>query len=64
MSFAITNQKDLRAAFWAAHPTFVRKGNQKQNSYPTNTRVAWCDYVEAMYRAGQISNDLAQRATL
>lgn len=60
----ITNQKDLRDAFWEAHPELTRKGNQKQNLYPTDTRVAWCAYVEYMNRDGQISDALAQRATL
>lgn len=35
-----------------------------QNEYKTDIRVAWCDFVEAMYQSGQISEALAQRATL
>lgn len=64
MGFTITSQKDLRDAFWDAHPELTRKGQQKQNAYPADTRMAWCDYVESMRRDGQISNELAQRATL
>jgi hypothetical protein len=60
----ITNQEDLRSAFWAAHPHLTRKGNQRQNSYPTDTRVAFVEYVDQMCRSGQISDALARRATL
>ncbi|MDP2371907.1 hypothetical protein [Rhodoferax sp.] len=60
----ITTQKDLRAAFWAAHPGFKRHPGWTQNQYPTDTRVAWCDHVEHLRRDGQINEALAQRATL
>jgi len=69
----ITTQKDLRLAFWRAHPslgqrmTAVGKGLYRpsvQNEYPADTRVAWCGFVEAMTRDGQISEALAERATL
>lgn len=60
----IHTQRQLRAAFWSAHPHLTRRGTQKQNAYPADTRLAWCDYVEAMRRDGQITNTLAQRATL
>lgn len=64
LTINITNQKDLRDAFWAAHPELTRKGNQKQNAYPADTRVAWVEYVDHMQRDGQISEALAERATL
>lgn len=60
----ITTQKELRKAFWEKHPDLKRQGNKTQNEYPTDTRVAWCDYVESMRRDGQINNQLAERATL
>lgn len=60
----ITTQKALRDSFWANSPEFKRKEGQKQNGYPTDVRVAWVDYVEMMHRDGQISEALAQRATL
>lgn len=73
----ITTQKDLRAAFWEAHPQH-RRGvkavgtahgrkfyvEKTQNDYPTDVRVAWCDFIDYMRRDGQISEALAQRATL
>lgn len=65
-AFQITNQKDLRAAFWDAHPklSLSRRANKKQNDYPADIRMAWCDYVEYMHRDGNISDALANRATL
>ena len=35
-----------------------------QNEYPTDIRVAWCDFVDDMYQSDQISKGLAERATL
>jgi hypothetical protein len=60
----ITNQPDLRAAFWEAHPQLTRKGRMTQNHYPADTRLAWCDFVDAMQRNGEISKALASRVTL
>lgn len=60
----ITTQKALRDAFWAEHPKLVRCAGKKQNDYPADTRMAWCDFVEAMRRNGEISEALANRATL
>jgi hypothetical protein len=60
----ITSQKDLRRAFWEANPDLQRKAGWTQNDYPTDIRVAWCDYVFALAHDGLISEALAQRATL
>jgi hypothetical protein len=66
----ITNQRELRRAFWDANPALEREARKarrisaQQDSHPTDTRVAWCDYVDHMERAGQISEKLAFRATL
>ena len=60
----ITNQKDLRDAFWEAHPALKQVKGKTQNDYPADTRMAWCDYVEYMARIGEISDALAGRATL
>ena len=73
----ITTQKSLRAAFWEAHPYFKRGvkrlgtmhgrayyAPKTQNDYTIDVRMAWCDYVEAMRRNGEISDALAERATL
>lgn len=67
----------LRAAFWAAHPQY-RRGvkpagstngrklyiEKRQNDYPTDVRVAWCDFVESTRRNGDITENLTQRTTL
>jgi len=66
------NIKELRASFWRDHPAFKRKaigapGTMRpasQNEYPADIRCAWVDYVDAMARGGQISDRVAQSATL
>ena len=66
--YPITNQRDLRAAFWEDNPTLDRKkiksysGNDTM--YVTDTRCAFVDWIDMMCRDGQISDALAQRATL
>ncbi len=60
----ISTLTELRAAFWEAHPFFKRRGRTKQNDYPINIRMAWCDFVEHIRRNGDISERLAERATL
>ena len=67
-AYTITNQKDLRRAFWAAFPELSRKkitdyaGTGKM--YPTDTRCTWVDWVDMMSKDGEISPELAHRATL
>lgn len=64
----LTNQKELRAAFWRAHPDASRRMipaySGKGKMYCTDTRTAWVDFIDAECRAGNISEGLAQRATL
>lgn len=62
----IMTQKDLRDAFWQDHPHLLPQYQPKkrQNDYPADTRMAWCDFVEAMARSENITQSLAQRATL
>lgn len=69
----LTNQKQIRAAFWAAHPTanrrrypardWTREDNTSRD-YCTDTRCAFVDFLDHLQRAGQISEALALRATL
>lgn len=68
-SFRYTSQAALRAAFWDAHPSLeCRKGPRgrilPQNSQPTDTRCAFVDWLDSLRRSGQVSDALAQRATL
>lgn len=53
----------LRAAFWQAFPQFQRRG-ATQNDYKTDIRVTWCDFIEAARSNCEITDSLAQRATL
>ena len=68
-----TNQKQIRAAFWAAFPDLPRRrplyawtqpDKAAEVVYPTDTRCAFVDFVDALHRAGDISDALAARATL
>lgn len=69
----MTTQNQIRAAFWAAHPTadrrrypardWTREDNTRRD-FCTDTRCAFVDFVDHLERSGQISEALAQRATL
>jgi len=65
-AYLYTSQDQLRRAFWLDHPSLrpQYRSAKRQNEYPTDTRMAWCDYVEAMARDGNIPDALACRATL
>jgi hypothetical protein len=60
----ISTLKDLRCSFWTSNPQLKRHGRRKQNDYPVDIRMAWCDFVESTRRAGDISERLAEKATL
>jgi len=66
----ITNQKDLRAAFWTTHESLEIKARKNktfskgQNSQICDIRYAWVDFVDYMAKDNQISQKLAHRATL
>ena len=67
----ITSQKELRRAFWRDHagvpgitPRRIRNYSGKGTMHTTDTRCAFCDWLDAMARNGCISESLAQRATL
>lgn len=70
MSYTITNQLQLRAAFWEAHEKFEQAARRRgtlskgQNAQTTDTRMAWVDFVDAMCKGGQISPELAEQAVL
>jgi len=64
----ITNQRELRRVFWQTFPTLQRR---KVRSYSgqglmhvTDTRCAWCDWVDMLSKDGTITPELADRATL
>jgi hypothetical protein len=64
----MTTQKQIRAAFWAAHPNLPRDKwrwiGDKEWFYQTDTRCAFVDFIDYLHREGQISDALANRATL
>ena len=66
----MTTQKEIRAAFWDAHPSFdhqARKAgirSKSQNYQCATVRCAFVDFVDALARNGDISQALADRATL
>lgn len=66
----ITTQKELRAAFWDQFPEFEQEArirgtlSKGQNAQTTDCRVTWCEFVWHMKDCGQISDALANRATL
>ena len=63
-NFSIIYVTELRGIFWDIHPQFKREGNKKQNEYCTDIRVAFVDFVDNLRQTNQISEKLANRATL
>ena len=68
---AYTNQKQVRAAFWRDHegvegvtPRRITAYSGTGKMHNTDTRCAFCDYVDMLCRDGSISQALAQRVTL
>jgi hypothetical protein len=69
----MTNQKQIRAAFWDAFPDLPRRRyryspNRSDKTaelvFPIDTRCAFVDFVDYLQRSGDISESLANRATL
>jgi hypothetical protein len=66
----MTTQKQIRAAFWSAHPNLEREARRAgrltapQNHHPADTRAAFVGYVDWLQRCGRISDALADRVTL
>ncbi len=67
---AITNQRTLRSVFWAQHPHLDEQAraagirSKGQNAQSAFTRCTFVDWIDYMQRSGQISEALADRATL
>ena len=66
----MTNQKQIRAAFWELYPHFDEQAREagirskSQNYHPATVRCKFCDFVELLRIDGTISESLANRATL
>ena len=66
--YRLTTQRALRREFWETFPTLSRRKikNYSGNGtmHVTDTRVTWCDWIDMLSKDGDISQELAQRATL
>ncbi len=66
----LTNQKQIREQFWAAHPDFEFQAREagilskSQNYHCATVRCAFVDFVDSLQKSGQISEKLADRACL
>ena len=58
-----TTQKAIRESFWQNNTNLVRRSGS-QNKQTTDTRMAWCDYVESLHRNGEITEKMAYKVTL
>jgi len=68
MNFRITSERALRREFWQ---TFKGLPHRRITDYsghgkmwPTDTRCAFVDWLDALSKSGDISPELADRATL
>jgi hypothetical protein len=65
-----TTQKQVRRAFWDAHPHFEEQAraagifSKRQNEHCATVRCAFVDFVDQLEKADQISEALANRVTL
>ena len=66
----MTNQKQIRAAFWGAYPHLAEQAREAgiltkpQNFHCATVRCAFVDFVDSLHRNGSISDALAERVTL
>jgi hypothetical protein len=63
-----TTQREVRRAFWEAHPTLPRRRitdySGRGKMYPTDVRVAFVDFIDYLVCNRDISKELADRVTL
>ena len=57
---------EIRESFWTLNPDLAphRRSRKRQNDYGATIRTAFCDYLDYLAKTGQISEKLADRATL
>jgi hypothetical protein len=64
----ITTLKQLRKKFWETFPnvprTKITHYSGQGKMWPTDTRCAFVDWIDALSRNGEISQEFAERATL
>jgi len=66
-----TTKRQIRKAFWDAHkgtpgitPRRITNYSGKGKMHNTDTRCAFCDFVDMLRKNGEISSELADRITL
>ena len=71
MKYTYTTQKQVREAFWSEHrglpgitPRRIKNYSGNGTMHNTDTRCAFCDYVDMLSKGGDISQELAARVTL
>lgn len=64
----ITTQAQLRKVFRQEHPHLLFKKITDHSGtgtmFCTDTRCAWVDWIDMLSKNGEISQELAERATL
>ena len=56
----------IRRLFWESHPQFADafRTTYRQNRYNATIRSVFVDFVDSLNRGGEITDNLANRATL
>lgn len=59
-------EQEVRDAFWAAFPRLrpTWRARRSHNDYSTDVRSTFVEFVDDLQKSGQISDKLADRATL
>ena len=72
-TYTYTNQRQLRKAFFETFPELPRRryryswrrdDKSAELVFPIDTRCAFVDWIDSLQSAGEISEALANRATL
>ena len=68
MKYRITTLKQLRKEFWETFPELPRKKIKNYSGtgtmYPTDTRCTFVDWLDALSKNGDVSQEFAYQATL
>jgi hypothetical protein len=63
----ITTQREIRNAFWTAHPGMKERdyrASYRQNDYSATVRCDFVAFVDSLARNGEITESLAAKVTL
>ena len=67
-NYLYTTQKEINKEFWNSYPDCDSKKitsyDGKYKMYKTDTRVAFCDFVDSLSRNGLISAEMVAKVTL